>query len=370
MFDIQQQAVITSFNLPGNGAARIYASPDKRYAVVVQRDDNQVSFVDSGVYVEDHGDHMHEYANDPAMSNFTLSGTAPTHYTQHSPYGFIFNDGGEGITSSVDIFSDSSIGQGKLLASLNLDNAMHGVAKWAGDKLFVTRRDASITDTVLPAEVERYGFDGTTLTFEHRYEEQCPLLHGAGANDDYLVFGCGDGVLSIDLKAADFPGTHYPETADFGENDRIGSVFAHHEAAALVGTVGFPQRRLFTLQPGSETAIAEIALPDGTGDVAQGFTCEGDRFYALTNDGQLHLFSTDDWSLADSLQVVDPLGAESAAPQVVCSQMEDMLFVLDVEQQSLISVNTSTASIASTTAMTQPVSNLTWLGFADHEHDH
>lgn len=369
IFDIKEQSVIDTFTLPGSSSASVYASPDKRYAVVVQRDDSVVSFVDSGLYVEDHGDHMHEYANSPAMSSFEVAGASPTHYTQRSPYGLIFNDAGEGSTSSVDILSDDSIGQSQLLTSLTLDNSMHGVAKWAGDKLFVTRRDASITDTTLPSEVERYDFDGTTLTLEHRYEELCPLLHGAGANDNYVVFGCGDGILSIDLNSPGYTATHYPETAEFTENERIGGIIAHHNIETLVGTVGYPGRRLFSLNPGTQTPIAEIALPGEAASVAQGFTPEGDRFYTVTNDGQLHFYNTDDWSLIASLQVMDPLTDTSASPQTSCSEIEDVLYLLDPNKQQIVSINTGTAEITQTITLEQPVSDMAWLGFAEHEHE-
>lgn len=369
IFDIKEASILDTFTLPGSGSASIYASPDTRYGVVVQRENNIVSFVDSGLYVEDHGDHLHEYADSPAMSSFEIAGSAPTHYTHNSPYGLIFNDAGEGLTSTVDIVSDNSIGQGQVITSLTLDNSMHGVAKWTGDKLFVTRRDASITDTTLPSEIERYAFDGTTLTLEHRYEEQCPLLHGAGANDNYLLFGCGDGVLSIDLNSADYSATHLPETAAFGDNDRIGGIVSHHDVDTLIGTVGYPGRRLFTLDLSSESPIAEMVLPGDTLSLTQGFTADGDRFYAISEDGQLHFYDTSNWSLVASLQVMDAATDTSLAPQTTASGMEDVLYVLDANKQQIVSIDTETAEITQTFALELAVSKIAWLGFRESEHE-
>ncbi len=39
----------------------IYTSPQGRYAVLMQREKNQVQFLDGGVWQENHGDHLHDY---------------------------------------------------------------------------------------------------------------------------------------------------------------------------------------------------------------------------------------------------------------------------------------------------------------------
>ncbi len=60
VYDIQQQKQLASFDskLP---IQAIYSSPGQRYAVLMQRNDNKVSFVDGGLWQEDHGDHLHDY---------------------------------------------------------------------------------------------------------------------------------------------------------------------------------------------------------------------------------------------------------------------------------------------------------------------
>lgn len=155
MLDLDSETTLQRFALPG-GDARLYASPDKRYAVAIQRDDNKVSFIDSGLYTEDHVDHLHDYMEDPVLLDFALSGSRPTHYSAHEEHGVVFFDAQDGILSTVSIMSDSDIGAGVITGELTLSNSMHGAAKFVNDHLFVTYRDTSITETVLPAAIERY----------------------------------------------------------------------------------------------------------------------------------------------------------------------------------------------------------------------
>ncbi|WP_323753459.1 hypothetical protein [Marinobacter sp.] len=193
--------ILTSIAMDGE-SPRLYASPDRRYAVAVQRGDDRVSFFDGGLYTEDHGDHMHDYAETPSKLSLTLSDHKPTHYTAGESHGVVFFDGGTAARSKVTVFTDPTLENGSTLASLDLENNMHGVAKLIDGHLFVTYRDSAITDTTLPAAVERYHLDGSAFEFEKRYDETCPKLHGAAANTHSLGFGCNDGVLVIDLHGA------------------------------------------------------------------------------------------------------------------------------------------------------------------------
>lgn len=54
MIDLAQSAVIAEFEVAG--PATLYTTESGRLAGVVQGDANRVNFVDSGVWIEDHGD--------------------------------------------------------------------------------------------------------------------------------------------------------------------------------------------------------------------------------------------------------------------------------------------------------------------------
>ena len=367
VLDLDNSEVLASMAMDGE-APSLYASPGNRYAVAIQRGDDLVSFVDGGLYTEDHGDHMHDYAETPSMLSLTLNDHKPTHYSSGEAEGVVFFDGGEAASSKVTVFSDATLGSGATVASLQLENNMHGVAKMIDGHLFVTYRDSSITDTTLPAAVERYHLDGSDFEFEERYSQACPRLHGAAANAHSLGFGCSDGVLVIDLHEAGYPATKLDNPESLAEGSRIGIVVANHDVEELVGIAG---DRLFVIHPESTTEVYhELELGEGVSRLAQGFTTHGEVFYVLGDDGDLRLFDpASDWALMTTAELMDAPG-EGDTLAMTTSAAQERLFVL--HNQSVIEVDTTDGDIVRTINLGFSASAITWLGLAEagHDHDH
>jgi len=328
-----------------------------------------VSFIDSGLYTEDHGDHIHDYAETPSMLSLTLNDHRPTHYSLGEEYGVVFYDGSASAANAkVTVFSDHSLESNREIASLGRDNNMHGVAKMVGDRLFVTRRDASITDTTLPAQIERYQLDGGNFTHEHLYVEQCPRLHGAAANHHALAFGCSDGVLVIDLEDDTFRAEKLDNPPTLTDGSRIGTLVAHHDVDALVGIAG---NQLFVINPEDAEPYLELTLGEGVTRLAQGFDGHGETFYVFGNDGKLRLFDpADSWALVATLDVMEPL-AEDDQVAFTESASEDRLFALTPDGQSIIEIDTHEREVLRTIALDFQAASLVWLGLMDdHDHDH
>jgi hypothetical protein len=69
--ELDTKAVIA--NIPTtNPVSSLSASPDRRYAVAIQRTDDMVEFVDGGLWQEDHTDHLHDYREDPVGVDYRL----------------------------------------------------------------------------------------------------------------------------------------------------------------------------------------------------------------------------------------------------------------------------------------------------------
>jgi len=370
IINIDDQQNLGSFTL-GSASARLYASPESRYVLAFERNANLVSVFDSGLYTEDHGDHLHDYQEAPTDTGVRLNGIKPTHFSVHEEHGVIFNDAGDGVVSSITVLSDELITARSTLPTLELSNSMHGVAKLIEDKLFVTYRDSSITETTLPSEVERYSFDGSNFTLDTRYNTQCPLLHGAAANEEYLIFGCGDGILSINLHDADYSATHYSNPDFFAEGERIGSVYSHHAVDEMIGTAGRNPRKLMRLSPEADQVIQPLTLPDNDSPMAQGFNQDGDKFYALSSDGQLHFYNSADWTFSSSLQVIDALTDGSSNPVVITSQVDSHLYLLEPDNQRILIIDSEEESLEGSINLGFTASTLVWLGLsAEHEHEH
>lgn len=79
ILDLDSGAVEASYTMDNEPSA-VYASPGGRYAVVVQRLQDRVQFVDGGIWQEDHGDHQHDYKQSSRLLGWRLTGARPTHY--------------------------------------------------------------------------------------------------------------------------------------------------------------------------------------------------------------------------------------------------------------------------------------------------
>jgi len=63
--DIESDSVASLTTMSSH--ASIYASSSGRYGFVVESSADKVHVFDGGIYVEDHGDHLHPYKNDAKM---------------------------------------------------------------------------------------------------------------------------------------------------------------------------------------------------------------------------------------------------------------------------------------------------------------
>ena len=115
VINLADGSIMDNFVLDGAASPRLYTLPGSRYAAVVQRDDNLVSFLDSGLYTEDHGDHLHDYEENPSLLSFALTNVKPTHFEAGEDTAIIFNDGSDTSVASVSVFSGTSIANGETL---------------------------------------------------------------------------------------------------------------------------------------------------------------------------------------------------------------------------------------------------------------
>ena len=164
IFDTDNNTLLEMFNTT-NIVSGLYASPNNRFAVLIQRADNYVEFIDGGLYREDHDDHLHDYKQAPALSGFTLTNDKPTHFDVSEQQAALFFDGNidPGIAASFAILTDESIANGETLATHSFANAMHGTAQIRGDSVITTYRSEDVT-SVLPNYVEQL----------HIHVDHCP----------------------------------------------------------------------------------------------------------------------------------------------------------------------------------------------------
>ncbi|MCH8496978.1 MAG: hypothetical protein LAT63_00745 [Marinobacter sp.] len=368
VMELGNAQVISSFTLPHTPTA-LNSSPDGRYAIAIQRNNDLVSFVDGGLWTEDHGDHMHDYEESPQHLNFTLTSHRPTHFQSYGHRAALFFDGSaEGASARVQVLSDGGIGNNQVVATLERDNSMHGAAQVVGELLFATYRDASITDTTLPAAVERHRQTGNGYTFEERYAEPCERLHGSASNAGFTAFGCVDGVLVINRGADGYPASKMLNPATVPENARIGTLAGHPAVASFVGIAG---SRLYDIDPASNRFELIAWKEDGIRR-AHGFDAHGENFLVLDNDGVLHLLDpANDFTTRASLTVLPNPPAEAPWPVITVAKGSDRVFINDRMGNAIVEVDLEEAEVVRRIELDFSPAGIAWLGFEPHgDHHH
>lgn len=349
--------------------ARAYASTHGRYAYLVQRDQNRVDILDSGVVFEFHVDHFHIAFNPPSLLSTTMTGLAPTHFNIHGGWVAVFYDG----SGDVGVLDEATLSSGNpQVDTLQTGPAHHGAAVVAFGHVLAT---IGTEGEALPTEVGVWS--STSLGGEPEMRAgPCPGLHGEAASGAYVAFGCSDGVLLVASTGAGMEVIKIDNPSDTPEGTRVGTLHGHDGLPVFIGNwgrAGFsiidPERRTITPVLTSEPVVT-FALDT-----------DADHVFALTADGRLHRFEASNGEAAGEpvsvSAAIDLTGGRGVARPALTSGAERMYLSLPGEGQVLeiragefdvertISTGGSPASIA-----TVAVSPDWHEGDHDHDHDH
>ena len=330
--DLESRSTLADFALV-HPATAVHSSPEQRYAVIVQRDNDQVEFLDGGVYR--HDDHVDE--GDPAMLPFTLSGVRPTHYRHHGEQAALFFDGdsASAALSQFHLFSDESLESGGTLAHQTLDTAHHGIAE---------------------------PLDGVVLASQ------------AAASGD-----APDGISVFELHGDHFDDAKIPVA------ERLATVVGHPDVAEFAA-FSYPGGNLYALDPEASTATQvdwRDGAVDGAGDpvspLAQGFDAHGEHLLILDSNGALHVLESSDWSHRGSIAVLASVLASGPAPALAVSAAGEQAFVSDPAAPAIHIIDLEALSL-DTVPLAFPPTGLAWTGVGeahdhddtgeDHDHDH
>lgn len=366
VYNLDTKAVAQTFPLP-NVPSAISASPDRRYALAFQRVQDVVSFVDGGLWQEDHVDHLHDYMADPKLLPFSLVGSRPTHYEVHDGHAAVFMDGVDpSVNAEAVLLSDQGIGTGKVDARLALPAAMHGTAEPRGDFLLTTHRPAGAA-TTLPSQVELYRRQGATYEFVQRFAEACPDLHGSFSNEDHSAFGCSDGVLVVTQAGTTFTAKKIAHPAGTPAGVRIGTLTGHHGWSGFVGIAS--PGSLFAIEPVAGT-MSPIDWAAGRTRRAHAFDAEGKNFLVLDDLGSLYVLDPNAaFASRATLPAIAAMPSAAPYPAIAVSASRDFAYVSDPVGNAIAVVNLETPAVSERLPLSFSPAGLAWLGISGHAHD-
>lgn len=365
LWDLDEGRRLQAFALD-HAPAAIHASPGGRYAIALQRTQDQAQFIDGGLWQEDHGDHLHDYRQAPRLLNLRLPGVRPTHFETHAGQAAVFNDGleADGRNAEVVLLSDAGIGRGAADARLPLPLPMHGTAEPLGDYLLTTHRDAASAGT-LPSQVDLYRRTAAGLVFVQRFSATCPDLHGSFTNARHTAFGCSDGVLVVSRPG---PGTGTEFTArklanpvDMPAGARIGTLKGHDKVAQFVGLAA--PGHLFVIDPDAGR-ITRMNWAQGRTVRAQAFDRAGRNYAVLDDQGDLHIANSAQ-AFAPRARLAGAIASMPAAapfPAIAASLARDEMFISDPVARQVAVVDVPSATVRNRLNMGFAATGLAWLG--------
>jgi len=387
VFDLDDNRILDDFSMVQN-SNRVEASADYRFAVIINRDNDYVGFIDGALWREDHVEHLHDYEKAPEISNFALFGSSPTHVDSYKGLMAIFNDGDAdaGIPSSVTVLSDMDIASGNDdVATLMFNVSMHGVAKPRGEYLIASvRRDdaeSTSTNTRLPDQVGVFHLHDDEYEQEQLFDVLCPNLHGAAQNDEFVVFGCSDGVLVVHEHDDDFEAKKLVNIDALG-SARIGSLYGHEKSETMFGIASnraTGESFLLAVNP-KEMEMKQVDWQpvDGAAAIGFAFSYDAEHFVILDNQGFVTVLDAHEhdghmhWDFRERVDVAEADIADlpdGATFTMTMSQNHGYVYVSDPIAQHILKLNLESLAVSEEIELGYVPASITWLGIAE-AHDH
>ncbi|MBL4823091.1 MAG: hypothetical protein JKX90_06160 [Colwellia sp.] len=367
IFDLEDNSLVESIDIT-NPAEYLYASPENRFAVAVQRSFDTVEFIDGGVWQELHGDHYDQHADEPELTSFTLNDVKPTHYVPRGDKAVVFFDGNKetGVNAGLNLLSDESISAEKIIAEHHFDTYMHGTAEIRGEFVLTTLRDSD-AESSLPEQVALLEIHGDHFHQEQLFETTCPALHGSFQTETYIAFACGDGVLSIEQQGSIFTAQKIVNPVDMPEGVRIGTLKGSEESNVMIGKAG-PDFFLIDLAAQKITPF-NWQPEESITSVTYGFDGHNEHMLILDNEGHLNLFAAEhNWALEKRIEVFDSL-AEDAKPLIVSSKAHELVYIINGQEVTTVDLHDGT--VVGHFDLNFAPGKAAWLGVAgEEEHEH
>lgn len=318
--DLATGNVVDTFPLAS--PATLYTTEGAVFAV--QGTGNQVSAIDSGIAIDDHGDHGDLEVTAPALVDVTLTGEKPAHFVEHGGKAAMFYDG----SGKVDLFSPHAWAHDGTVETAQLDSgtAHHGVAVPWGDFTLVSAANAD--DEKKPRiGLNVFDKDGAVVGETHA----CPDLHGEATSGNLVIVGCGDGVLIVS-------GSGEPKIEKLGYDG-----LPEGKSTTFLGGVGmqyflgnYGGDRVAIIDPADETPFRLVDLP--TRRVHFAIDPAQPKFaYIFTEDGKLHQLDVIAGKIAQSLQVTGPYSMDGdwALPRPRIALAGDVVAVTDPNESAV-----------------------------------
>jgi len=296
--DVKSGTILKKFDI--TNYASLASSESGRLIFAVQGGADVVNIIDSGIVLEDHGDHRDLKISDPKLADLKLEGKVPGHVVSHGDHIAVFFD----REDEFQILHESEVlrGDNHILKFSN-NAAHHGVAVGLKRHILVSVPDLK-AEKKADALPPRYGLRVIDVQGDEvQAAVPCTGLHGEAVSGQLIAFGCVEGVLVATENGNNAPKLEMLEYgADLPEG-RVSTILGAKSMQFFLGNYG--ANRLALIEPGSEQPFYLMDLPTRRVDFALD-PAKPQNAYVLTEDGQLHLIDVLQREIVKSAKVTDP----------------------------------------------------------------
>lgn len=333
--DLEAAAVDTLLKMPAP-SGYLLPGPSPRDLFAIHGAAGSVSLVDTGIALEDHGDHADLTVEAPAIWPAIAEGARPSHTLAKDGTVAVFLDGtGEALLLPVAALPAPAAPPVRVASGL----AHHGVAVPVGQDVLISIAEQQ-GERAVPVGLALKGRDGA----EKAVFRDCPRLHGEAAIGPTVIAGCQDGVLAVTVtKDGTATARKLPYPKDAGATDNNARVWTLDPVPGMTAAMGEGGRdALFLVDPaGGE--ITRIPLPG-----ARVHAIPDPEVFAhalvLTADGTLHRVSLLDGAVAASAPVTGPvdMASRGGPPRPVIAATVGHVAVLDPLRKEVVRLDAKT----------------------------
>ncbi|MGF1710248.1 hypothetical protein L4C37_06645 [Vibrio kagoshimensis] len=352
-----------------NAPSGLKTSPDGRYALALQRSQDTVEIIDSGVYAETHGDHFHLHADEPVLLSDTYTSPAPTHYDLADHKTALFFDGNAeaGLNAELKILDDATIAGASQIASYSFTYAMHSTAQIFGEHVFTgIKSDPAVDglpDQVAALELHGDHFHGPTVA-----NVTCPSLHGSAQSETQVAFACDDGVVVISDPGVTPQYTKIVNPTSLEAGSRFGKVLGFKNSDKLL----FVSRSLQAFQL-NQGALEEISWKETNEEGYLTYASTESAFLVLSSTGKLKVFDPST-SFTQSAEVqlweTVPTLAEGQKFSISYDKRSHHVYVTDPTNKVILEVELHEQPTVKTHQLSFVPGLITWAGTTKEEHHH
>lgn len=291
----------------GSGAFTV--SDAGRYVFVrdaVNKD--SYTLLDSGLYVEDHGDHLHPYEEAPVLAKSEVAAAKPAHMISHAGRTAIFNDG----SGMVDVYDNDKLSTDEFKSSFVYEGvAHHGAAVPLSTGALAVTYVAKEGDA-LPIGVKIVDKTGKEIAV---VTDSCEGLHGTaytgeGATEK-LAFGCMDKAVVYDVATKKAMDVALPDASA-----RVGTVKIGEASKYFVTNYsieGQEQNKIGVINAETgEFRLVELPAAYKSALLA----APNDNAYVMAADGNVYHINLETAKIETTIAALNPFNLDEEAPEL------------------------------------------------------